>query len=62
MDMSRRLWLTNGTTIQSAVVVGNVATSWTIVGTGDFSRDGKGEGDMSAISPSAQPNSESGKE
>ena len=47
------IWLANGTTIQSSVVVGKVATSWTIVDTGDFNSDGKGEGDMSAISPSA---------
>ena len=37
------IWLMNGTTVSSAVSLGNVPTSWSIVGTGDFNGDGKSD-------------------
>ena len=37
------MWFMNGTQILQQPVFGNVPTSWTIVGTGDFNGDGKGD-------------------
>ena len=33
----------NGTTVASTAGVGNVPRTWTVVGTGDFNGDGKGD-------------------
>ncbi len=37
------VWLMNGATISSSAFVGNVPTSWSIVGTRDFNGDGKAD-------------------
>jgi len=37
------IWLMNGSSVVSAVVVGNVSLDWTIVGVGDFNGDGKAD-------------------
>ena len=37
------MWFMNGAQILQQPVVGNVPTSWTVVGTGDFNGDGKGD-------------------
>jgi hypothetical protein len=37
------MWLMNGTSIQQAAVVANVATSWSIVGQRDFNADGNAD-------------------
>jgi hypothetical protein len=39
----RVIWIMNGTTFQSAVSLGTVATSWSIAGSGDFNGDGKSD-------------------
>ncbi len=39
----RGIWLMNGTTLQSAVSLGTVATSWSIAGSSDFNGDGKAD-------------------
>jgi FG-GAP-like repeat len=33
----------NGTTVASAAGVGNISTTWSVVGTGDFNADGKSD-------------------
>ena len=38
---SRALWLMNGTTFGSSIFLPSVATSWKIVGSGDFNGDNK---------------------
>ena len=35
------MWLMNGTQVSSSTSLGMVATSWSVVGTGDFDGDGK---------------------
>jgi len=37
------IWFTNGLQYLSNADLGNVSTSWSIVGTGDFNGDGKGD-------------------
>ena len=37
------VWLMNGTKILSTTVLGNVPTTWSVVGTGDFNGDGYGD-------------------
>ncbi len=37
------MWFMDGAQILQQPVVGNVPTSWTVVGTGDFNGDGKGD-------------------
>jgi FG-GAP-like repeat len=39
----RVIWLMNGTTLQSTVSLGTVATSWSIAGSSDFNGDGKAD-------------------
>jgi hypothetical protein len=34
------IWLMNGSTISSAVSLGQISTAWSVVGTGDFNGDG----------------------
>src|SRR5262249_57375341 len=42
-DGSIAEWLMNGATITAANGLGNPTTAWTIVGTGDFNKDGIGD-------------------
>jgi feruloyl esterase len=37
------IWVMNGTTIASTAVLGNVATTWSVVGTGDLNGDSYGD-------------------
>jgi alpha-tubulin suppressor-like RCC1 family protein len=39
----RAIWLMNGATIKTGLVIGNLPTDWVISGTGDFDGDGKAD-------------------